>query len=190
MGVETFKYLRNLLPFAYFLCLMSTDLLLLLSALPFLNTRTRVPVLFLTMSTGFASNNRYIQMGVNHGNIYTCTEPRPVSHPQDTLVSDSEDRINAATPTAIDYALIKAQRCLGRFQDTASASQNSQVVGVAERLDSLLLDIKDLNPNQPESLENGVIATVFSLLYCCVMEDYELKPTTLAISSLCDQLDA
>ncbi|CAG7920468.1 unnamed protein product [Penicillium olsonii] len=62
--------------------------------------------------------------------------------------------------------------------------------GVAESLDSLLLDIRHLNPEQWGSLENGVIITVFSLLNCCIMECYELKPTLLAISSLGNQLDA
>ncbi|CAG8132514.1 unnamed protein product [Penicillium nalgiovense] len=71
-----------------------------------------------------------------------------------------------------------------------AASQNTQIVGVAERLDSLLLDIKDLNPEQWGSLENGVISAVFSLLCCCIMECHELKPTPLAISSLCGLLDA
>jgi hypothetical protein len=69
------------------------------------------------------------------------------------------------------------------------ASEHAQIVGVAERLDTLL-DIKDVNPEQWGSLENEVTTAVFSLLYCCIMECYELKPTPLAISSLCDQLDA
>ena len=49
-------------------------------------------------------------------------------------------KIDAATTLALYQALIKAQRCLDMVQD--AASQNTQIVGVAERLDSLLLDIK------------------------------------------------
>lgn len=64
------------------------------------------------------------------------------------------------------------------FQD--AASQNTQIVGVAERLDSPLLDNKDLNPEQWGSLENGVIFTDFSLLYCCIVENYEIKPIPLS----------
>ena len=127
-------------------------------------------------------------MGVNHGNIYTFTEPRSVSHSQETLVSDSENHINAATATALDHALIKAQRCLDMVQDITS--ENTQIIGVAKRLDTLLLETKDLNSEQWGVLENEVVTTVLSLLYCCTMECYELRSTPLTISSLCDQLDA
>lgn len=44
-----------------------------------------------------------------------------------------------------------------------------------ERLDSLLLDIKNLGPEQWGSLGNGIITAVFSLLYYCIMECYELN---------------
>ncbi|KAJ5346916.1 uncharacterized protein N7506_000169 [Penicillium brevicompactum] len=63
-------------------------------------------------------------------------------------------------------------------------SEHAKIVGVAERLDTLLLDCKDLNSEQWGSLENEAIIAVFSLLYCCIMECYELKPTPLAISSM------
>ncbi|CAG7960923.1 hypothetical protein HAV15_005872 [Penicillium sp. str.  len=69
-------------------------------------------------------------------------------------------------------------------------SEHAKIVGVAERLDTLLLDCKDLNSAQWGSLENEAVIAVFSLLYCCIMECYELKPTPLAISSVCDQFDA
>ncbi|KAJ5337538.1 hypothetical protein N7541_009325 [Penicillium brevicompactum] len=63
-------------------------------------------------------------------------------------------------------------------------SEHAKIVGVAERLDTLLLDCKDLNSEQWGSVENEAIIAVFSLLYCCIMECYELKPTPLAISSM------
>ena len=78
--------------------------------------------------------------------IYPCTEPRPVIHPQDNLISDSEKHIDAATATALDHALNKAQRYLDMVQDTAS--QNTQIVGVAERLGNLLLNLQGLNAKQ------------------------------------------
>ncbi|KAF4772570.1 hypothetical protein HAV15_012186 [Penicillium sp. str.  len=112
------------------------------------------------MSTGFASNNRCVQMGVIHRNIYTCTEPRSASHSQDTLVSDSENPIDAAATLALAQAPNRAQRCLDMVQD--KTSEHTQIVGVAERLDSILLDIKDLNPEQWGSLENGVILSFHS----------------------------
>jgi hypothetical protein len=71
-----------------------------------------------------------------------------------------------------------------------AASQNSQIVGVVERLRSLFLEISELDPSQWGSLENGIRTAVYSLLYCCIIECYEFKPTPLAISSLYDQLDA
>jgi hypothetical protein len=97
-------------------------------------------------------------------------------------------KIDSAIKVALLQALVKAQRCLDVFQHVVS--QNTQTAGAAERLSSLLLDIKELDPGQWGSLKSGVITTVFSLLYCCIMECYELRPTTLAISSLSNQLDA
>ena len=99
-------------------------------------------------------------MGVIHRNIYTCTEPRSASHSQDTLVSDSENPIDAAATLALAQAPNRAQRCLDMVQD--KTSEHTQIVGVAERLDSILLDIKDLNPEQWGSLENGVILSFHS----------------------------
>ncbi|CAG8078713.1 unnamed protein product [Penicillium salamii] len=96
--------------------------------------------------------------------------------------------IDSATTIALLQVLVKARRFLGVVQH--AASQNTQILGVVERLGSLLLDIKELHPEQWGSLENGVITAVFSLLYCCIMECYELRPTPLAISSLGNQLDA
>jgi hypothetical protein len=50
--------------------------------------------------------------------------------------------------------------------------------------------LEDLNAKQWHSLDSGIIPNVFSLLYCCIMECDGLKPTPLAISSLCDGLVA
>jgi hypothetical protein len=82
------------------------------------------------MSIDFTSNNRYVQVGVNHGNIYTCTQPRSdtrsqdarseESRSQDTRVSSVGDSINAATTLAPDHTLTKAQRCLDMVQYGAS----------------------------------------------------------------------
>jgi hypothetical protein len=66
------------------------------------------------------SNNRYVQVGANHGNIYTSTEPRSVSHSQETLVSDSGNPIDAATTLALAQALSRAQRCLDMVQNIIS----------------------------------------------------------------------
>ncbi|KAJ6038914.1 hypothetical protein N7499_003199 [Penicillium canescens] len=73
-------------------------------------------------------------------------------------------------------------------QDTAS--QNTQVVGVAERLGNLLLNLQGLNAKQWGSLDGNVLSYVFSLLYCCIAECYELESTPLAMSSLRDGLTA
>ncbi|OGE46958.1 hypothetical protein PENARI_c083G11636 [Penicillium arizonense] len=73
-------------------------------------------------------------------------------------------------------------------QDTAS--QNTQVVGVAERLGNMLLNLQGLNAMQWGSLDGGVLSYVFSLLYCCIAECYELESTPLAMSSLRDGLTA
>ncbi|KAJ5033162.1 hypothetical protein NUH16_003078 [Penicillium rubens] len=97
-------------------------------------------------------------------------------------------KINSTTTTALLQVLVKARRRLDVVQH--AASQNNQILGVAEGLGSLLLDIEELRPEQWGSLENGVITAVFSLLYCCIMECYELRPTPLAISSLGNELDA
>ncbi|OGE47135.1 hypothetical protein PENARI_c060G10339 [Penicillium arizonense] len=71
-----------------------------------------------------------------------------------------------------------------------TASQNTQVVGVAERLGNLLLNLHGLNAKQWGSLDGGVLSNVFSLLYCCIAECYELESTPLAMSSLRDGLAA
>ena len=96
--------------------------------------------------------------------------------------------IDAATRLALDQALVTAQRHLNMIQH--DVSQHTQVVRVVEQLGSLLLNLKSLQPDQWSSLDRGVISNVLSLLYCCIMECYELKPTPLAISSVCDQFDA
>ncbi|CAG7966417.1 unnamed protein product [Penicillium salamii] len=140
------------------------------------------------MSFDSTSNNKYVQVGVNHGNIYTRTDPISVTHSQDTPTPNVGDNIDSATKVALLQALVKTQRCLDVAQ--SAVSQNTQTAGAAERMSSLLLDIKKLDPGQWGSLETGVITSVFSLLYCCIMECYELRPTTLAISSLGNQVDA
>lgn len=106
------------------------------------------------MSFDFTSNNHYVQVGVNLGNTYTSTEPRSVSHSQDTLVSESANRINAATAKALVHALIKAQRFLAMAQDIVS--ERIQLRGVVEHLDILPLDIKDLSPEQWDSSKKGL----------------------------------
>jgi hypothetical protein len=130
------------------------------------------------MPFNFTSSNQYVQVGVNHGNIYTRTDPIAVTHPQDIV----------ASKLPLDHALIKAKRYLDVVQN--AAPQNSQILGVVERLHSLVREMTDLGSEQWGSLENGVRTAVYSLLYCCITECYEFKPTPLAISSLYDQLDA
>ncbi|OQE59998.1 hypothetical protein PENNAL_c0318G05113 [Penicillium nalgiovense] len=75
------------------------------------------------------------------------------------MVSDSENPIDAAATLALAQALKRAQRCLDMVQD--KASELSQIVGVAERQDSILLDIKDLNREQWGSLENGALLSFY-----------------------------
>lgn len=140
------------------------------------------------MSFEFTSNNQYVQVGVNHGNIYTPTDPISVTHSKDTPTPNVGGKIDPATKVALLQALVKVRRCLDVVQH--AVSQNTQTAGAAGRLSSLLLGIKELDPGQWGSLETGVITTVFSLLYCCIMKCHELRPTTLAISSLGNQLDA
>lgn len=129
------------------------------------------------MSFDFTSNNQYFQVGVNHGNIYTRTDPISVTH---SLI--------AGFKLPFYQALNKAERCLDMVQ--GAASQNSQIVGAVERLRSLLLEIREVDSGQWGSMENGVKTAVYSLLYCCIAECYDFKSTPLAISSLHDQLDA
>lgn len=129
------------------------------------------------MSFKFTSNNKYVQVGVNHGNIYTRTDPIKVTH---SLI--------AAFGLPSCQALNKAERCLDMVQ--GAASQISQIVGAVERLRSLLLEIRELDSGKWGSLENGVETAVYSLLYCCIAECHEFKPTPLAILPLYDQLDA
>ncbi|KAJ5654974.1 hypothetical protein N7490_001977 [Penicillium lividum] len=136
----------------------------------------------------FTSNNHYLQVGVNLGNIYTYAEPSSVTHSEDTTVSKVRGGVDAATRLALDQALVKAQRYLNMIQH--DASQHTQVVRVVEQLGSLLLNLKSLQPDQWGSLDRGVISNVLSLLYCCNMECYELLSTPLAISSPCDGLIA
>ncbi|CAG7980228.1 unnamed protein product [Penicillium salamii] len=140
------------------------------------------------MSFEFTSNNQYVQVGVNHGNIYTRIDPISFTHSQDTPTPNLGGKIDSATKVALLQGLVKAQRCLDVFQH--AVSQNTQTAGAAERLSSLLVDIRELDSGQWGSLRSEVITTVFSLLYCCIMECYELRSTTLAISSLSNQLDA
>ena len=140
------------------------------------------------MSFNFTSNNQFLQVGVNHGNIYTRTDPISVAHSQGTPTPNVGGKIDSTTQVALSQALVKARRCLDMIQH--AVSQNTQTAVAAERLSSLLLGIAKLDPEQCGSLEKGAITTVFSLLYCCIMECYELRPTPLAISSLGNQLDA
>lgn len=83
-------------------------------------------------------------MGVNHGNIYTCTDPISVTYSQDTPTPNVGGKIDSATKVALLQALVKARRCLDMVQH--AVSQNTQTAGAAERLSSLLLDIKELDP--------------------------------------------
>ena len=136
----------------------------------------------------FTSNNHYPQVGVNLGDIHTCTEPSSATHSEDTTDSKVRGGIDAATRLALDQALVKAQRYLNMIQH--DVSQHTQVVRVVEQLGSLLLNLKSLRPDQWGSLDRGVISNVLSLLYCCIMECYELLSTPLAISSPCDGLVA
>ncbi|KAJ5938451.1 hypothetical protein N7466_001585 [Penicillium verhagenii] len=140
------------------------------------------------MSLNFTPNNRYLQVGVNLGNIFTCAEPSSVTHSEDTTVSKVRGGIDAATRLALYQALVKAQRYLNMIQH--DVSQHTQVVRVVEQLGSLLLNLKSLQPDQWGSLDRGVISNVLSLLYCCIMECYELLSTPLVISSPCDGLVA
>lgn len=58
-----------------------------------------------------------------------------------------ENRIDDATATALDHALNKPhQRSLDMVRDTAS--QDTQIVGVAERLGNLPQNLQDLNARQ------------------------------------------
>lgn len=132
--------------------------------------------------------NNHLHVGVNLGNIYTCAEPISVTHSEDTRVPRVRGSIDAATKLALAQALVKAQRHLNMVQH--DVSQHTQVVQVVERLGSLLLNLKSLRPDQWGSLDGGVIYNVLSLLYCCIMECYELGTTPLAISSPCDGLIA
>lgn len=75
------------------------------------------------------------------------------------MVSDSENPIDAAATLALAQAPNRAQRCLDMVQD--KTSEHTQIVGVAERLDSILLDIKDLNREQWGSLENGALLSFY-----------------------------
>ncbi|KAJ5559408.1 hypothetical protein N7513_001807 [Penicillium frequentans] len=140
------------------------------------------------MPMNFTSNNHYPQVGVNLGDIHTCTEPSSATHSEDTTDSKVRGGIDAATRLALDQALVKAQRYLNMIQH--DVSQHTQVVRVGEQLGSLLLNLKSLRPDQWGSLDRGVISNVLSLLYCCIMECYELLSTPLAISSPCDGLVA
>jgi hypothetical protein len=136
----------------------------------------------------FTPNNHYLQVGVNLGHINTCAELSSVTHSEDTRVSIVRGGIDAATRLALAQALVKAQRHLDMFQH--DLSQHTQLVRVVERLGSLLLDLKSLRPDQWGSFDSGVISNVLSLLYCCIVECYELESTPLAISSPCDGLIA
>ena len=80
----------------------------------------------------------------------------------------SGSNIDAATTLTLDQALIKAQRCVDMVQH--AVSQHTLIVGVAERLGNLLLDPKDVNPEQWVPLDSGVISTIFFLLYCYIMD--------------------
>lgn len=134
------------------------------------------------MSSDFTLNNQYVQVGVNHGNIYTCTDRISVTHSQDTLTSNVGGKINSATTTALLQALVKARRCLDVVQH--AASQNNQILGVAERLGSLLLDIKELRPEQWGSLENGVISYNRCLFTLVLLHHGMLRAQTYSAGNL------
>jgi hypothetical protein len=137
------------------------------------------------MPIDFTSNNHYLQVRISHGNIYT--EPGLATHSHDTLISNVGGSIDDATQIALDHALSKLQRCINIVQ--SGAFWNMQIVGVAKRLGNLLLDIKNLNPEQWGSLDNGIISKVLSLLNCCTVECYEFRFSSLSISKLYDGLD-
>jgi hypothetical protein len=185
---ETHKYLHPVLLFAYLLGGISTNTFSHPVVPHFLTPKSKCLCCHLEMSMNFTPNNRYLQVGVNLGNIFTCAEPSSVTHSEDTTVSKVRGGIDAATRLALDQALVKAQRYLNMIQH--DVSQHTQVVRVVEQVGSLLLNLKSLQPDQWGSLDRGVISNVLSLLYCCIMECYELLSTPLAISSPCDGLVA
>lgn len=132
------------------------------------------------MSIEFTSNNHYLQVGTNHGNIHVFTEPRSASHSEDTLDSKVGGSIDAATRRALDKALVNAQKYLDIVQ--RDISLHSRVIGMMAQMGSLLLNIKELKPEQWGSLGSEVVSNVFSLLYCCTIDCRELSSTPLTNS--------
>ncbi|KAJ5414883.1 hypothetical protein N7509_000217 [Penicillium cosmopolitanum] len=140
------------------------------------------------MSIEFTSNNHYLQVGTNHGNINVFTEPRSAGHSEDTLDSKVGGSIDAATRRALDQALVNIQRYLDIAQ--RDVSLHSRIIGMMAHIGSLLLNIKELKPEQWGSLGSEVVSNVFSLLYCCTIDCRELFSTPLTSSPSYDGLTA
>jgi hypothetical protein len=135
------------------------------------------------MSIESNSSNRYMHVGLNRASINIFAEPRSIGFSEDDPLCKERDGINAITIMALNLALFKAQRSLDRI--LCDVSQHTKTLGVVERLQRLLLRLKDLHSEQWGSLHSEVVPNVFSLLYCCIMDCYELKSTPSASSPPC-----
>lgn len=89
------------------------------------------------------------------------------------MVSDSENPIDAAATLALAQAPKRASRCLDMVQD--KTFEHTQSVEIAERLDRILLDIKDLKPEQWDSLENGALLS----FYFCTAASWKAMSSNL-----------
>lgn len=78
------------------------------------------------MSFNFTSDNHYLQVGINHGNIQAFTEPSSVSHSEDSLDFKVSGSIGTAAIRALDQALAKSQRYLGIVHQ--GISQHSEII--------------------------------------------------------------
>lgn len=136
----------------------------------------------------FTSNNHYLQVGTNHGNIHVFTEPRSASHSEHTLHSKVSGSIDAATIRALDQALVNFHRYLGIVQ--RDISLHSRIMSMMTHIGSLLLSIKELKSEQWGSLGSEIVSNVFSLLYCCTIDCRELSSTPLTNSPFYDGLTA
>jgi hypothetical protein len=85
--------------------------------------------------------------------------------------------IDAATRRALDQALVNVQKYLDIVQ--RDISLHSRIIGMMAQMGSLLLNIKELKPEQWGSLGSEVVSNVFSLLYCCTIDCRELSSTPL-----------
>ena len=144
------------------------------------------------MSFNFTSDNHYLQVGINHGNIQAFTEPSSVSHSEDSLNSKVCGSIDTATIRALDQALDQALAKSQRYLDIVhqGISQHSEIIGEVIKIRSLLLGIKGLKPEQWGSLGSEVVSNVFSLLHCCTIDCCEIASTPLTNTWSCDGLAA